>query len=208
MKSVKSILLATVALGLAMPFATAADRGETLRAINLVENPSNKTGYGPRGELGPYQFRASTWRMHTQKAFSLANDRAAADEVAALHYEWIRRGLNEAGIAINSYNIALAWNCGLTAVVSGRIPAGTYQYAEQVSNLAESFAQQHLAEQTAVAAVATPPAAKNDFQVDFSSTSEVPHFSLSMDGLHFAVLGEAPANGIASPASHPLLAVN
>jgi len=208
MKSVKSILLAAVTLGLAMPFLAAANRGETLRAINLVENPSNKTGYGPRGELGPYQFRSSTWHMHTQKSFSLANDRAAADEVAALHYEWIKRGLNEAGIAPNTYNIALAWNCGLTAVVSGRIPAGTYQYATQVSNLAESFAQQRLDEQTAVAAVAPAAAPKNDYQLDFSVTSEVPRFSLSTNGLHFATAGDAPANTFTAAAAHPLLAVN
>ena len=62
--------------------ATANERWETLRAINMVENPTNQTGYGSKGELGPYQFRSSTWRMYSSKPFRMANDRTSADQVA------------------------------------------------------------------------------------------------------------------------------
>ncbi|MSU46782.1 MAG: hypothetical protein EXS42_06580 [Lacunisphaera sp.] len=92
----KFLLMVTV-LGFAIK-AGASDRWETLRAINWVENPNNKTNAGRFGELGPYQFRSGTWRMHTTRPFSLANQRAAADEVAVKHYEWIKRTLEQAGV--------------------------------------------------------------------------------------------------------------
>lgn len=124
-----------------LPHADAAERWETLRAINWVENPTNQTRPGSFGELGPYQFRQMTWRMHTQVPFSQAVNRAHADVVAVKHYEWIKRGLIRAGIDPSPFNVALAWNCGLGAVISGRVPTVTYRYAEQVTNLVESFQQ-------------------------------------------------------------------
>jgi hypothetical protein len=120
---------------LACASAGASERWETLQAINWVENPRNSTRVGPRGELGPYQFRLSTWRMHTRQPFALAVQREAADAVAVKHYEWLKRGLESSGIQATPYNIALAWNAGLDQVVSGHVPAAAYGYAEQVNNL-------------------------------------------------------------------------
>jgi hypothetical protein len=136
LKQVSLFILATALASI----AAASGRWETLRAINLVENPTNHNRMGSKGELGPYQFRSQTWRMHSRRPFSEALNRTSADEVAARHYEWIRIGLVGAGIDPNPYNIALAWNCGLGAVVGGRVPASSYQYAEQVTNLVASFA--------------------------------------------------------------------
>jgi hypothetical protein len=115
--------------------AATSERWETLRAINWVENPTNHARPGPYGELGPYQFRAQTWRMHTKKPFAWATQRAHADEIAVKHYEWVRRELSEAGIDPSPYNIALAWNSGVGAVTHGRVPRVTYDYANRVSNL-------------------------------------------------------------------------
>ena len=113
------------------------ERAQTLRAINWVENPRNHTRPGSRGELGPYQFRASTWRQHSRQPFALAVERSHADAVAVRHYDWIRRALVEAGIDPSPFNVALAWNCGLAAVLGGRVPSVSYRYAERVSNLVE-----------------------------------------------------------------------
>lgn len=115
--------------------ATASERAATLRAINLVENPTNHSRPGSRGELGPYQFLPRTWRMHSRVPFRRAIERAQSDAVAVKHYEWIKSGLVAAGIDPNPYNIALAWNCGLAAVTSGRVPVVSYYYAERVQNL-------------------------------------------------------------------------
>ncbi len=73
--------------------------------------------------------------MHSKEPFERALDREASDEVAVRHYEWIRRGLVRNGCDPTAYNIALAWNGGLTAVVNGRAPAGAREYAARVQNI-------------------------------------------------------------------------
>jgi hypothetical protein len=128
--------------------AKAGDRWETLRAINLVENPTNQTHVGRFGELGPYQFRPATWRMHTDKPFRLAIQRKAANEVAVKHYEWIKRSLEQANVHPSAFNIAMAWNCGLETVLRGRAPSVSYDYAQRVANLIEM--DQELSAQPAV----------------------------------------------------------
>lgn len=147
----KSLLLVTI-LGFTN-VAGASDRWETLRAINWVENPTNQTHVGRYGELGPYQFRPGTWRMHSDKPFRQAIQRAVADEVAVKHYEWIKRTLERAGAEANVFNIAMAWNCGVEAVLRGRAPTVSYQYAERVSNLVETLKQRI---QPALAAATRP----------------------------------------------------
>lgn len=132
------ILLLVSVLGFALK-AGADDRWETLRAINWVENPMNHTKMGRFGELGPYQFRAGTWRMHTKKSFQLANQREAADEVAIKHYEWLKRTLEKAGVDASPFNIAMAWNSGVDNVLNGRAPSVSYDYAQRVTNLVHTF---------------------------------------------------------------------
>lgn len=135
----KSLLLVTVLAFVVK--AGASDRWEVLRAINWVENPTNQTHVGRFGELGPYQFRPATWRMHTDKPFRLAVQRATADEVAVKHYEWLKRTLENAGVDASPFNIAMAWNCGVDAVLNGRVPAVSYNYAERVTNLIDTLQQ-------------------------------------------------------------------
>lgn len=136
-KHLLKILCLLCAFALVLPFAAASERSATLHAINMVENPTNHTRPGSRGELGPYQFLPHTWRMHTRVPFRQAIAREHSDAVAVKHYEWIKDGLVAAGIDPNPYNIALAWNCGLGAVTAGRIPTVSYSYAERVQNLVE-----------------------------------------------------------------------
>lgn len=115
--------------------ASVPTRAETLDAIHRVENPLNSTRPGKFGELGAYQFRASTWQMHTKLPFERALDRVHSEAVAILHYEWIKRGLARNGIAQTPYYIALAWNGGLSSVVRGRSSSAAQNYAQRVTNL-------------------------------------------------------------------------
>ena len=119
--------------------ALAASRWETLEAIHTVENPSNSPRPGRFGELGAYQFRATTWRMHTSRPFGEAVDRQKSDEVAVRHYEWLKSTLTRAGVEASTYNIALAWNAGANAVITGRLTAASRNYAERVQNLATAL---------------------------------------------------------------------
>ena len=189
------VLISTSAL-----FASASDRWETLQAINMVENPTNQTGYGSRGELGPYQFRSSTWRMYTSKPFRLANDRASADQVAVQHYEWIKERLAAAGIDGNSYNIALAWNCGINAVIGGRIPMQTYYYAERVNNLADNMRQPKEEIEAPLQVVVTdkPPAPTTGLEFKVANENNAPEFKIVADPFRFRVTSDTPRYVIAA----------
>ncbi len=86
--------------------------------------------------------------MHTTAPFVRALDRRAADEVAVKHYEWLKRGLESAGLPATPYTIALAWNGGLRAAVKGRTPAVARDYAERVANLAGALGEEQMAANT------------------------------------------------------------
>jgi hypothetical protein len=169
--------------------AWADDRWETLRAINWVENPTNHTRMGRFGELGPYQFRPGTWRMHTRKPFQMAIQREAADEVAVKHYEWIKRNLEKAGVDASPFNIAMAWNTGVDNVITGHAPSVSYNYAERVVNLVQSFHRQ--ARETAIAKAEKPAASAKVVAV--SLTQPVLRFSVVPDAPKFAVVVPPPA---------------
>jgi hypothetical protein len=126
-------------LGLGCAAVSASERAAVLEAIHQLENPRNLVRPGPRGELGAYQFRAETWRMHTALPFARAIERACSDRVAELHYEWLRRGLERAGLPATTYHVALAWNSGLRAAVTGRAPRTAHRYAERAANLAAAL---------------------------------------------------------------------
>lgn len=178
----KFILLVTL-LGFTTG-AGAADRWETLRAINWVENPTNQTQIGRYGELGPYQFRPGTWRMHSSKPFQQAVQRAVADEVAVKHYEWIKRSLERGGADASTFNIAMAWNCGVEAVLSGRAPNASYNYAQRVTNLVERLKQRILPElaggdRLGVRGDETDADGRGDEQVRFRVLQDTPRFVLA-----------------------------
>lgn len=147
-KSFRAPLLASVGL-VALLFsgrpAGAADRRATLEAIHCVENPRDVTRPGPCGELGAYQFREMTWRMHTSVPFATALDREASDAVAVKHYEFLKHEIEHAGLTATTYRIALAWNGGLAAALSRRPPAAVRDYAERVANLAAVFDREKIA---------------------------------------------------------------
>lgn len=172
--------------------AGADDRWETLRAINWVENPTNHTRTGRFGELGPYQFRPTTWRMHTKRPFAQAIQREAADEVAVLHYEWIKQELEKAGVDASPFNIAMAWNSGINNVLHGRVPGVAYNYAERVTNLVHTFKQRALAA-TPTGNVAAKPSSAT------AIVERAPTFSLEKPVVSFAVLADAPKFEITAP---------
>lgn len=201
MKPLHSLFLMVLALA-GLTANAASSRWETLRAINWVENPTNQTRYGSKGELGPYQFRRDTWRLHTSKPFTMAIDRTTADEVAILHYEWIKQGLTEAGIEPSTFNIAMAWNCGLGGVKSGRVPTVTYRYAEQVTNLAEMFGRKAREERLAQAEAAREqaPAAEKVAQI---GNGAAPRFTIETDALRLVVPGSQQHFTIADSREQP-----
>ena len=142
---VRLLLWVAVALVISLATAHAASRAATLEAIHQLENPRNLTRPGPRGELGAYQFRAQTWRMHTSAPFEHALDRNVSDVVAVKHYEWLRTSLERAGKLATPYAIGLAWNGGLEAVLRGSSPRAARDYAQRVENLAVALDRETVA---------------------------------------------------------------
>lgn len=181
-KRLVAVSLLCSALGASASPTEATERAETLRAINWVENPTNHARRGSKGELGPYQFRSQTWRLHTRKSFQLAVVREHADEVAVKHYEFIRRGLRDAGIEPTPFNIALAWNSGLGAVQRGQVPVVSYHYAERVTNLVESQRTRR-----AVAAAGVTPARSLTAAVQISLSPTTVRFSVEQAGPRFVL---------------------
>jgi hypothetical protein len=131
--------LAGVALLMLAVGAHAQSRSATLEAIHCLENPTDRTAPGRCGELGAYQFRETTWQMYSQEPFRHALNRRASDDVAVRHYEWLKQQIESHGIPASSYNIALAWNGGVGAVIRGRSPRAARDYAQRAANLAWSF---------------------------------------------------------------------
>lgn len=141
-------MVGVFAFGCTAEEVRASTRWETLEAIHSVENPYNRQAPGPCGELGAYQFRADTWSKYTRRPFSEALDRRRSDEVAVKHYDWLKSSLEQNGLESSVYNIALAWNAGLGAVINGRVPAVSRDYARRVENIAAELRvrQQQLAD--------------------------------------------------------------
>lgn len=145
-----------------------ASTNAMLRGIRIVETQDQL--HPPRGKLGergPYQFRRGTWRMHTNSSFELAENREVANTVAKRHYTWIEEQLKANGVEPSAYNVAMAWNAGVNAVIRGRVPAVARDYASRVLNVAETFATDTPAEPDSGTAVTVAEEA-------ISSQPEVP----------------------------------
>ena len=137
-------VLVPALLGAASPVA-ASERWATLQAIHLLENPYDTDRPGSLGELGAYQFREQTWKMHTSAPFSLALDRRVSDAVAVKHYNWLKGELERRGLEATPYRIALAWNAGLGASLSARPSQAAVDYATRVASLAADLHRRELA---------------------------------------------------------------
>jgi hypothetical protein len=134
-----------VVLLLIVQNARASERWATLEAIHQLENPSDKSTPGSLGELGAYQFREQTWKMHTEAPFSRALDRRSSDAVAVKHYDWIKCELEKRGVAATPFNVALAWNGGIRAVLDPHPPAVAVDYASRAANIASVLEKSQLA---------------------------------------------------------------
>jgi hypothetical protein len=144
-------LLARMLPMLVVPFlfaareARASERWATLEAIHRLENPSDSEAPGSFGELGAYQFREETWKMHTSAPFTRALDRRSSDAVAVKHYDWIKSELERRGIVATPYKIALAWNGGIKAVVAPSPRAVVADYASRAANIVAELEHSELA---------------------------------------------------------------
>jgi hypothetical protein len=93
------------------------DDSRLLAAIAERENAQGRIGRA--GELGDYQLHPLT----IQDRGGWGNDHARS------HLRWLKAGLLRAGVDLLPFNLALAWNAGLTRVLQGRALERHYAYA-------------------------------------------------------------------------------
>ena len=129
------VLLLLVWVAAAISAAADSQEDAFLGATRLRESKDQDWMTGQFGERGSYQFRRSTWRLHTRASFDLAYNREVADSVAHRHYQWLVKTLQRNGIPATAYNIACAWNGGAGNVARGTVSGAAREYAECVNNL-------------------------------------------------------------------------
>ena len=103
--------------------------------IRHVERATGSTATGRAGERGPYQLTRAVWSQHTTLPYSLADDEPTARIIAVTHLSWLAEQLAAHGLEATTYNLALAYNAGLTAAVHGRAKERQKAYAQRVTNL-------------------------------------------------------------------------
>jgi len=127
------------------PSVYAADlqRPGLLNSIAQLETGTIDVGrpcakIGRRGERSAWQISPEVWREYCEAPFTRASSvsRLAA-MVAAAHLEWLRLSLEQKGRPATPYNLALAWNAGLGAVLTGKAPPGAHDYAARAVALYE-----------------------------------------------------------------------
>jgi hypothetical protein len=77
--------------------------------------------------------------MHTSSSFALAENREVSNTIAHRHYAWIEAKLRENGVEASPYNVAVAWNAGVNAVIRGNAPTVAHDYASRVMNIAATL---------------------------------------------------------------------
>jgi hypothetical protein len=105
---------------------SAASDDEQLHAIALVEDWQGRRGAA--GEIGPYQMMPRTWAAY----------RGSATARARQHLAWLKRELRHVDVDPSPFNLALCWNAGLRATITGRAPERSYDYALRVVAIMES----------------------------------------------------------------------
>lgn len=110
----------------------------TLWALSQVENPRGVTKLGPAGEVGSYQLTPGV--IHDRgRHLTRASDgtaQAHADQARA-HVPWLAVRCEANGLTASPYNIALAWNAGITRALTRNTSAANRDFAQRVTNLVE-----------------------------------------------------------------------
>lgn len=131
----EALLLVVAAVVMQLPCNAA-----TLNVPALATALRQAEGYrgrdGAAGERGPWQLTLAVWQKHMPGIpFAQARLEAPARACALKHIEWLHQELQKAGWQGSVYEIALAWNAGLTRTLEGRAPRASENFAVRVVNL-------------------------------------------------------------------------
>lgn len=115
---------------------------DSLRMAMVIEQVENtKTEQvGGDGERSRFQITRGVWEKYSRFPFRDASSlrphcRAEALRVALRHIDYIKATLSATNLPVNAYNVALAWNAGITATLTGTASARKRDYAKRAENL-------------------------------------------------------------------------
>jgi hypothetical protein len=130
-------MIRLVLISLALTLGVHAAELNAARLADQIRKVEDWNGNdGRHGERGPYQVTRAVWRQHIpDEPFILARQEDWGRACALKHIAWLRQQLRRAGLDDNAHTVALAYNAGLTAVLKGKAPMDSYDYALRVENL-------------------------------------------------------------------------
>ena len=129
-----TIILCALCASVVQSPAAPLDAERLADQIRKVEDFRNHDG--THGERGPYQITRGVWDMQMPGIpFALARQEGPARACALKHIAWLRTQLVAADLDDNAHTVALAYNAGLTAVLTGKAPMSSYDYALRVQRL-------------------------------------------------------------------------
>ena len=116
--------------------ANAVDTARLIKCIMACERGRWSDALGKKGERGPLQFKEDTWKEMTSLPFFYADDEDWALEVGRFALNKYRYQLLERHIEPTTYRLALAFHCGLNAVILSKwVSAADSNYAYRIVNL-------------------------------------------------------------------------
>lgn len=107
-------------------------------ALALVETPHGVPARpGPAGETGRWQLTPAV-RADRGGELRARGERVTDEAIARAQVRWLAEQLQAAGVDPVPFNVALAWNAGLTRVRESTVPVVAYDFAGRVRNLVET----------------------------------------------------------------------
>lgn len=101
-------------------------------ALAQIETPNGvPLAPGPAGETGRWQLTPSV-RADRGAELEARHEKVTDEAIARAQVRWLERELVRAGVDPSPFNIALAWNCGLTRTLQGKAPVASYDFATRV----------------------------------------------------------------------------
>lgn len=119
-----------------------------LQCIAQLETGATNTSravrkIGRAGERSAWQITPAVWAKYSTAPFTRASsDARLGNVVAAAHLRWLRLELRGAGVRVDPFRLALAWNAGLSAAVNDKAPPGARDYAARAVALYEGLAKE------------------------------------------------------------------
>lgn len=110
------------------------DQDVFLRALAEIESGGHTGKIGHHGERSAFQMKRVVWKKYTDRPFSEATTNPVlARDIALRHMYFLATEIQQRGLTVTAYRLAVSWNGGLGALPAP--PRPTRDYARRLNNL-------------------------------------------------------------------------